>query len=217
MLYSNDFEKPHYLVLSSVPESNKDFDRGDFDFTDPHGFKLNFVEKEFYEANDMPVDKGFMSACDPYVVMDLNHPDEPVNNTRFQIGHSFTQYRCNFRGAAKKALVDHALCGIPQAKLLLQLRPKWGVTFRMYAISKEDTVYELLSFDYSYNSYTVFNNDIASLRDKLLNLDWNAYADQVYDRREEWQLENYYSQRQWKCKLLLGLDTHYKPITSLKS
>ena len=54
------------------------------------------------------------------------------------------------------------------------------------------------------------------LNDKLVNLDWHAYADQVYDRRENGLLENYYNQRQWKCNLLLGLDTHYTPITSLK-
>ena len=80
MLYSNDFEKPHYLVISSVPESNKDFDRGDFDFTDPHGFKLNSVEKEFYKANDIRVDNAFGSACDPHLAMDLEHENEPANN-----------------------------------------------------------------------------------------------------------------------------------------
>ena len=216
MIYSNDFEKPHYLVITSVPESNKDFDRGDFDFTDPHGFKLNSVEKEFYKANDISVDEAFGSACDPHLAMDLEHENEPANNDRFQIGHSFTQYRCTFRGAAKKALQEHAVCGIPQAKLLLQIRPKWGITFQMYAVSKADTVYELLSLDYSYNSYTEFNNDIDMLNDKLVNLDWHAYADQVYDRRAEWLLENYYNQRKWKCNLLLGLNTHYTPITSLK-
>ena len=218
MLLVNEFKRPQRLNLYEVPESNDSLEREDFDYPDPHGFKLNIAEQEFYKASNKLVHPFYGNWHDTMLHMDLDHPNEASFSNRFLLTHSYTQYRCNFKGAAYEAIKTHAICGLRQAQILLQLRPKWGISFQLYAKNGSgcNTLYELLSLDYNYISYTEFNNSADAICNKLTQLDWDKYADEIWDRREEWELLSLYDQRQWKCKLVLGLDNHYTHITSLK-
>jgi len=216
MLLINEFKRPARLNLYDAPEDYLSLQREDFDLCDPHGFKLNAAETAFYKANNRTVNPGFSAEVDTLMYVDCDHPNEPHFSDRFELSHSYTQYRCNYKGNAYKAIQEHANRNIHQARILLQLRPKWGITFLLYAKSSCDTMFELLSLDYCYISYTDFNNSADKICNKLMELDWDNSADKIWDKCEEWELLSLYEQRQWKCKLLLGLDTHYSHITSLK-
>ena len=200
MFIFNDFIHPADLVCTEPV--NDDLNHTHFQYFDKDGFELNKAEQAYYTANDYYITANFLNK--PAWMCDwISKDSSDVWKSRFVLDHSFTTYRCNYRGKAHDQIKNYAK-NSPEAKWLLQIRPKWGFDFDLGAINKDGNIFELLHVEYDTYFYRDFNETRKSVEDKILNMDWDKAADEVWDRREEWCLLPGYKQNDWKANLLLG-------------
>ena len=198
MLRINDMFQPADLTCVDAYDGELTYD--DFQYFDKDGFELNRAEEKLYRANELSVDTGYLHKV-AYMAnwIDLEEAEEP----RFFMDHSFTCFRANYRGEAQKQIEEIAKWH-PPARWLLQIRPKWGFDMDLNAVSNSGEIFELLHFEYDSYYYTDFVTQKKRVEDKLISIDWNAAADEVWDRRSEWEMWPGFKQNDWKTNLLMG-------------
>lgn len=223
MLKSNDFYHPDTLCITNpIKDTTKNEDfwpRDQFNYVDPTGFRLSSVEQKYYKDNKLDLKAGHENEIKysaDHLFVDSTNPNEPEFSDNFHISHSYTQYRCNFKGPAREQILKYANdYNYHGAKILAQLRPKWGVKCQIYATCNNN-IFEFLNIEYEFADLFVMNTALKILEDKLIdNFDWHSKADEMYSKKDEWELLNSFKQRQWKSNFLLGWETHYKTIPTL--
>ena len=200
MFNVHDFIHPSDLVCTEA--TDEALDHRHFQYFDKDGFELNTAEQLFYRANNIHIDAGFLHKpawMDNWLMQD----DNPLWGTKFFLDHSFTCYRCCYRGKARDHIEGYAEHH-PPARQLLQIRPKWGFDIDLNAVADTGEIFEVLHIEYDTYTYKDFNEVRNRVTDQLLNIDWESAADEIWHRRDEWNLLKGYKQNDWKANLLLG-------------
>jgi hypothetical protein len=219
MLTSNEFYYPDRLVITE-PVDALEWTRSNFDYANPNGFALCNAEQVYYKSNNIHLDAGHENQIKysaDHLSVDLNNPNESSFTDRFHIGHSYTQYRYNFKGAAKQQISTYAdQMNYHGARVLLQLRPKWGFKFQMYT-KCNNVLFEFLNLEYEFSDAGLLTAAIDDLEEQLIgkNFNWFDKADEMYSKKEEWELLDLHKQRQWKSNFLLGWQKHYITVPCL--
>lgn len=181
------------VCLKSVDNLNKE----DFLYFDKDGFELNRAEQKFYSAMGYPLNYP----C-------LNHICwqvpwfEMEDNTLF-LDHSIVLHRCDYSGSAYDQIREMSE-KIPQAKLLLQAKQKWGFDFDLNAVSPSGDVYEVLHIEYDSTDYEKFKTNLIHTEYLIRHTDWHEAARKVWDNRSEWQNLKGFDQNHWKANFLIG-------------
>jgi hypothetical protein len=199
MFKANDFIYPDRLCITdAIDPGPAGIMRHEFDYADPNGFALCEVEQQYYENAGLHIDAGFenkVKQSAEHLSFDLDDKNESKNTDWFHISHSYTQFRSNFKGDA---------------------RSKWGVTCRLYAKSKDDALFEFVNLEYEFSDMSSLRSSTNAIESVIVGND-NLFdkAEEMYDRKQEWDLLGLFDQREWKTKFLFGWDTHYKQVPSL--
>lgn len=221
MFTANDFIYPDRLCITdAIDPGPAGIMRHAFDYAEPNGFALCEVEQQYYTNAGLHIDAGFenqVKQSAEHLSFDLDNKNESKNTDWFHIAHSYTQFRSNFKGDARSQLIEYATkFNYHGARLLTQVRPKWGVTCRLYAKSKDDVLFEFVNLEYEFSDMQSLRNSTNAIESVLVgNDDLFDKAEEMYNRKQEWDLLDLFDQREWKTKFLFGWDTHYKQVLSL--
>lgn len=109
--------------------------------------------------------------------------------------------RCFYSEAARAQLESETL---PQAKLLLQIKPKWGYDFDLNSVNEDGAVYEVLHVEYDSNDYNQYRERVLLFEQTVKQLDWEDAAKRIWQLRDDWQNFKGFDQNHWKAQYILG-------------
>lgn len=169
----------------------------DFRYFDKDGFELNVAERKFYSAMKYPIDYP----C-------LNHTcwQEPwfeLEDTTLFLDHSIILHRCSYSGEAERQLLEFSKT-VPQAKMLLQARQKWGYDFDLNSVAPTGDVFEVLHIEYDSLDYDTFKNQLIHIEFLIRHTDWHDAAQRIWNNRDKWQHLKGFDQNHWKANFLIG-------------
>ena len=193
----------HDPMVTSDPVCDKAVDTlepQDFQYFDKDGFELNIAEQKFYRAMGYPIHEKILNhTCWQVTWYTV---DEQRSNGLF-LDHSMLLQRCTYVGEARRQIEEFAKT-VPQAKLLLQLRPKWGFDFDLNAVSPDGTVYEVLHIEYDTNDYNQFRDRVVIFEQTVKYRNWITTAEEIWQQRKSWQHLKGFDQNHWKANYILG-------------
>ncbi len=193
----------HDPLVTSDPVCSKAVDNlepSDFQYFDKDGFELNIAEQKFYSAMGYPIHERILNHTCWQVTW------YTVNEQQAQgmfLDHSMLLQRCSYVGEARQQIEEIAKT-VPQASLLLQVRPKWGFDFDLNAVAPDGTVYEVLHIEYDTNDYNDFRNRTVLFEQTVKFRNWHGVAEEIWQQRDQWQHLKGYDQNHWKANYILG-------------
>ena len=195
----HNFTHPADLVCTDHP--GVDLDHRDFNWFDSKGFRLNAVEQAFYRASEYHIDADFMSTK-MWATNWLMRTEYPIWDN-FILNHSYTAYRCNYRGPARDHIMGWA--DNKEARNLLNIRPKWGFVLNLTYID-DDKHFEMINIHYDSYIFKEFNDVRRRIEDKIVGINWLQEAEYLWDKRDDWRFLSSNKQDDWKAKYLLDMD-----------
>jgi hypothetical protein len=170
----------------------------DFRYYDKDGFELNKAEQKFYLANSLPVIDCLNHLCwqEPWFELEQGVEDLILDHCMFLCRASYTEDAL----AQLKELKSE----VPTADLLIRTRQKWGFDFALDAVAEDGTVYEVLHIEYDNYDYVTFSDQLLLIDYKIRHTDWYDCAEQIWQKRDEWQHLSGFAQNDWKSWFLLG-------------
>ena len=124
-------------------------------------------------------------------------------------------HRCSYVGAAKQQLESLAT-SIPEARLLLQIKPKWGYDFDLNGVAPDGTVFEVLHVEFDTRNYDQFCDRVIMFDYTIRHTNWYDIKNKIWEKRDEWQDLKGFAQNNWKANYILGwkyAETVEKSIT----
>ena len=170
----------------------------DFKYYDKDGFELNKAELKFYEANGFPIVDCLDHLCwqEPWFELE-------DKNKKLILDHSMFLCRASYGGQALEQL-EKFKKSVPTADLIMRTRQKWGFDFALDAVSDDGTVYEVLHIEYDNYDYVTFSDQLLLIDYKIRHTDWYDCAEQIWQKRDEWQHLSGFAQNDWKSWFLFG-------------
>jgi hypothetical protein len=209
MLDIHKFIHPADLVCTEHP--GIDLDHRDFNYFDPKGFRLNAVEQAFYRASEFHIDADFTNNK-MWATNWIMRTEFPIWDN-FLLNHSYTAYRCNYRGPARDHLDGWA--HHKDARNLLNIRPKWGFVLNLSYVD-DDKLFEVISIQFDTYIYKEFNDVRTRTEDILQGTNWLKEAEYIWDKRDDWKFLTSHNQDNWKAKHLLDWDDANRTVPVLK-
>ena len=186
------------VTLNSRPVCTKAIDDlipEDFQYFDKDGFELNQAEQKYYRAMGHPIHYPILNhTCWQEPWYTITHP------TLF-LDHAMQLQRCSYSEAARAQLESEPL---PQSKLLLQIKPKWGYDFDLNSVNEDGAVYEVLHVEYDSNDYNQYREKVLLFEQTVKHLDWEDAAKRIWQLRDDWQNLKGFDQNHWKAQYILG-------------
>lgn len=175
-----------------------ELDDSDFKYYDKDGFELNKAEQKFYQANGFPIIDCLNHLCwqEPWFELE-------GNNKKLILDHSMFLCRARYGEKALEQL-EKSKKAVPAADLIMRTRQKWGFDFCLDAIADDGTVYEVLHIEYDNYDYMTFSDQLLMFDYKVRHTDWYDCAEQIWQKRDEWQHLSGFAQNDWKSWFLLG-------------
>lgn len=173
----------------------------DFLYFDKDGFELNIAEQKFYSAMDFPIHYPILN----HTCWQVPWYQCEMPGSNLYLDHAMLLQRCNYAGPAREQLEELATT-IPQARLLLQVKQKWGYDFDLNAVAEDGTIYEVLHVEDDSTDYDRFAERTVLFEQVVKHTDWKDVADRVWQHRDEWQHLKGFDQNHWKAKFVLGWD-----------
>lgn len=191
------FAKSDPFCRNTVDEIVKE----DFRYFDKDGFELNIAEQKFYSAMGYPIHNRILNhCCWQETWFELESKTQGL-----LLDHCMLLHRCGYSGNAKDQL-EQLSESIPEAKLLLQIKPKWGFDFDLNGIAPDGTIFEILHVEFDTRNYDHFCNRVIMFDYTIRHTNWHRVRDDVWSKREEWQDLKGFDQNHWKAKFVLGWD-----------
>lgn len=159
-------------------------------YFDNDGFELTEIELLYYEMHGINVQKGILNhSCDQreWIIMDQG---------KLMIDHSMILQRWEFAGDAYEQIKSHT-DKLPRAVKLLNIVPKWGLDFALDCY--DNNAFEVIHIEVDYRSYEQAQSAKIHLEKQILDTDWNDFAKQIYNKREEWAGLTGFAQNDWKA------------------
>lgn len=188
----------HALVSNPVClKAVESLSKEDFQYFDKDGFELNQAERKFYSAMNYPINHTILNhTCwqEPWFVLE---------DDNLFLDHAIILHRCSYSGHALEQI--HKLAKeIPQARMLLQARQKWGFDFDLNAVAPCGEVFEVLHIEYDSTNYNTFQDRLIYTEYMIRHTDWKDAARRVWDKRDEWKSLKGFEQNHWKANFLIG-------------
>ena len=189
------------ITMMSNPVCRKtaaELDDSDFKYYDKDGFELNKAEQKFYQANGFPIIDCLNHLCwqEPWFKLE-------GNNKKLILDHSMFLCRASYGERALEQL-EKSKKAVPTADLIMRTRQKWGFDFCLDAIADDGTVYEVLHIEYDNYDFLTFRDQMLLFDVKVRHTDWYDCAEQIWQKRDEWQHLSGFAQNDWKSWFLLG-------------
>jgi hypothetical protein len=176
---------------------NDTFTKEDFLYFDKDGFELNSAEQKFYQAEGHDLSQRILNHCSwqqSWLCLD--------ENQNFLLDHSMILYRCSYRDAARQQILNLSV-EYPYAKLLLQVKEKWGLDFALDADVNGEII-EILHIEWDTRNFNEFLDKKHSLEQQLVNFDWIDIRNKIYQQKDQWQCLRGFAQNHWKANYILG-------------
>ena len=189
------------VTLTSNPlcrNAVEDLAADDFRYYDKDGFELNKAEQKFYLANKLPIVDCLNHLCwqEPWFELE-------DKNKKLILDHSMFLCRASYADQAKGQLLGFKET-VPTADLIIRTRQKWGFDFCLDAIADDGTVYEVLHIEYDNYDFITFREQMLMFDVKVRHTDWYDCAEQIWQKRDEWQHLSGFAQNDWKSWFLIG-------------
>lgn len=175
-----------------------ELDDSDFKYYDKDGFELNKAEQKFYQANGFPIIDCLNHLCWQEPWFELQD-----KNKKLILDHSMFLCRASYGERALEQL-EKSKKAVPTADLIMRTRQKWGFDFALDAVAEDGTVYEVLHIEYDNYDYVTFSDQLLMFDYKVRHTDWYDCAEQIWQKRDEWQHLSGFAQNDWKSWFLLG-------------
>ena len=169
----------------------------DFQYFDKDGFELNVAERKFYSAMHYPINFPILNhTCwqEPWFVLE---------DSTLILDHAMILHRCSYSGEAERQIEKFSKT-VPQARMLLQARQKWGYDFDLNAVAPTGEVYEVLHIEHDSLDYDVFKNQLIHIEFLIRHTDWHDAASKIWNNRDKWQHLKGFDQNHWKANFLIG-------------
>lgn len=176
---------------------NDTFTKEDFLYFDKDGFELNSAEQKFYNAMNYDLNQQILNHASwqqPWIYL--------KENQNFFLDHSMILYRCSYIDQAREQILELS-AQYPYAKLLLQIKEKWGLDFALDADINGEII-EILHIEWDTRNFDEFLDKKHSLEQQLLNFDWVDIRDRIYQQKHQWQSLKGFAQNHWKANYILG-------------
>lgn len=179
----------------------------DTDVFDQNGYDLCSVEQLYADKN-------------------LSHK-EHVRNHRWALKQAWMWQKYKPEGAVlnhasmfeRKAYTGRALEQLkrwadiyPIYYRLINIRPKWGLDFSMDYYDSEGNTFEVLHWEYDAFDLDEVNEVKAQVDPKLISIDWDDAAIEIWKRKDEWHHLDFFSQSAYKCKYFGIRDERWKMV-----
>jgi hypothetical protein len=160
-------------------------------FFDNDGFQLNKLEQEYYKANGIELGyvNNYWGARYDWIVID---------SPKFIIDHSMLATRCKYEGEAL-AQIERHMADHPYLKKFTKIRPKWGIDFALEHIDGDDFM-EVIHLEYDFARLDIALETKAAYQQKILQTDWNHFAQQLIRHKDEWIFLEGMDRNDWKAK-----------------
>jgi len=132
-----------YLLISNplCLRAVENLDKEDFQYFDKDGFELNQAERKFYSAMQYPINHPILNhVC-------WQEPWFELEDDNLFLDHSLILHRCSYAEYAFEQLTKISK-EIPQARMLLQAKQKWGYDFDLNATAPSGEVFEVLHIEH---------------------------------------------------------------------
>ena len=188
----------HALVSNPVCfKAVESLSKEDFQYFDKDGFELNQAERKFYSAMNYPTHHPILNhTCwqEPWFILE---------DDNLFLDHAIILHRCSYAGNAQSQLEKLAKT-IPQARMLLQARQKWGYDFDLNAVAPSGEVFEVLHIEYDSIDYNTFQDNLIYTEFMIRHTDWKDAAQRVWNKRDQWKHLKGFDQNHWKANFLIG-------------
>lgn len=125
--------------------------------------------------------------------------DEDNSQVKAHINHCDIYQRRGFNGDALAQLREKAKSR-PIYHKLIRMQPKWGVDISIDYVDHDGNVFELLHFEWDDIHFGEVARKKLQVEALVTSTDWEIQAQEMWDRRKEWQKLNFFAQSDWKTQ-----------------
>ena len=192
-------DRQDYSLISNPTclKAVENLSKEDFQYFDKDGFELNQAERKFYSAMNYPIN---------YPILNHTCWQEPwfeLEDDTLFLDHSLILHRCSYSGYALEQ-INKISKELPQARMLLQARQKWGYDFDLNAVAPTGEVFEVLHIEYDNLNYNAFHDRLICIEYTIRHTDWKDAAQRIWNKRDEWKHLKGFNQNHWKANFLIG-------------
>lgn len=171
------------------------FTAKDLALFDQNGYDLTIVEQEYARVNGYePKEHRYLYTCKSEWFID----EEPKTHGP-HLNHSDLYFRHGFSGMAGQQLQQKAKTD-PIFHKFTQMRPKWGVDMSIDYADFDGNVFELLHFEWDSFTPELVKVVKRTVEDLVLKTDFDAKAQEMIERKDEWHHLGFFEQSDWKQK-----------------
>lgn len=107
--------------------------------------------------------------------------------------------RKGFAGSALNQLKDYAKLN-PLLWKLIHMKPRWGIDVSIDYVDLEGRVFEVFHYEWDDFKYDLVVSKKKEIEKFVLETDWSAAADDLWERRDEWMHLDFFEQSDWKTE-----------------
>lgn len=174
---------------------------------DQNGYDLSYVEQLFADKNETYKEKH-----KPHrVALRKTWMHQNPKKEGAVLNHALLFERKGYIGEALEQLKRWSW-DQPVYHKMINIKPKWGLDFSMDFYDRQGRTFEVLHWEYD-----CFDHDEAveakqSIEPKLLSIDWDDAAEQIWKRRDDWYSLDFFKQSEYKCKYFGIIPERFKMI-----
>lgn len=161
---------------------------------DQNGYDLTEIEKHFASSNMAGADSH---RCHRTAIkqpwFSQSHTIEGAH-----LNHSLLFERKGYTGAALEQLTRWAQ-ELPLLHKIIAMRPKWGLDFSMDYADRQGNAFEVLHWEWDSFDYDEIAAVKTLVEPVLASIDWNAAAQEILKRKDQWHHLDFFAQSAWKC------------------
>jgi hypothetical protein len=188
LLDPNGYWTQPVAKLTYIPTSE------DVALFDQNGYDLTEIEKHFASSNMAGADSH---RCHRTAIKQpwfrQSHTIEGAH-----LNHSLLFERKGYTDSALEQLTRWAQ-ELPLLHKIIAMRPKWGLDFSMDYVDRQGNAFEVLHWEWDSFDYDEIAAVKTSVEPVLASIDWNAAAQEILKRKDQWHHLDFFAQSAWKC------------------
>ena len=165
-------------------------DKDSVQLHDQNGYHLTEAEQAFLDTNGYETVERRAEDCirQDWLVWD--------SRDKAHINHSDLFERKGFKGAALEQLEYYANYN-PMLWKVAKMKPKWGIDISIDYVS-EDRVFEVFHYEWDSFIFEDVHQKKLEIEEFVLDHDWNAVAEVLWRKRDEWLELPFFEQTKWR-------------------